>query len=142
MPFDESERQIFKKVWERVKKRKDSLRPLEQWRGRGLGIEGWLKVETLNALNVKKVQNVGVDLIVEEKGETKKVELKAQTGFGLGKWLTDAACKADVDICLYLQSRSKLMNSRIRKLKCAGFDIDCREINSHWILMLIKCKKK
>ena len=75
--------EIFFVVSNRIKMKRDSLRPIKKFPTSG--IEGWLKVEVVASLErtryaVKKLNNKGPDLLLEN---NMMIELKAATDFNV-----------------------------------------------------------
>lgn len=149
MPFDEKERRILERVSSRIRQRKDSLDALSKVRQQGVGFEGWLKVETIAALKdiVEEisVKSPGPDLEMCINGETGRVELKAHnlTSFG---WARNGAKKYATVSCLFLMKSGKNLARDIEKTQSEGFEIKVENIDTDWIIGLLKrgrsdCKK-
>ncbi len=75
--------ELFKKISERIENNSDSLQYCKICNN--MGLEGWLKVETIRALEnkVKKVCGKGADLILDVNNEEIKVELKGMSNFDI-----------------------------------------------------------
>ena len=138
---------ILSTVLKRVQKRVDSLEPLSRFAGRGLGIEGWFKVETIAALehiaNIK-VNNKGPDLTIVIGGEIKEVELKAHNlRFS---WVKEGIKQHEkagrhVDSCLFLIPKGKNLARDKEKLRREGFQVSTRNVGSKWIVGTLKRKQ-
>lgn len=129
-------KEILKKVARRIRDRADSLKPMKRFARSG--IEGWLKVETVAALQgeVKSLQNKGPDVIL--KGEI-PIELKAATNFEAG-WVADGALKHDCP-CLFLGDGAK--HDRIadlladRGVELVGYEV-FSDGETEWVLGIVK----
>jgi len=137
---------ILDNVSKRIGERRDSLKALLRFKGRGLGIEAWFKVETIAALeSISKVDvnNKGPDLKIAIDGKTKEIELKAHTdGFA---WIKNGIEQHEksgrhVDSCLFLMPKRKNPDKDEEKLKREGFQVSIRDIDSNWIVGLLKRK--
>lgn len=149
MAFDAIEKAIFNRVFKRIEERKDSIKSLEPFRAKGVGIEGWLKVEVIRALEempgikVTKINGKGADLTLKiEKDGEKKIELKSGTNFGLS-YVNKAIKKYPEAPCLFLlaSNRPKDDKKKMNGMK-AELDIYQKEIKSKgtgiWIIGLVK----
>ena len=137
---------ILRTVVKRVRKRVGSLEPLLMFPSGGLGIEGWLKVETIAALEYIakiKVNNNGPDLTIVINDETKEVELKAHRGgfSWIKKGITQhESAGKHVDSCLFLMPKGKNLARDKEKLEREGFQVSTRNIGSKWVVGMMKRK--
>jgi len=135
MSFTQNEENMLHKVTARIKERKDSLEPfLELTKGKG--IEAWLKVEAVKALGlqvVKDVKNKGPDLIIQFSNEPEsKIELKAHNGD------TFQIPRYPKFTCLFLMHRGKNFDKNRQRVLNKGFIVKTDDIDSHWIIGLLK----
>lgn len=141
MPFDEKERRILERVSSRIRERKDSLDALSKVQQQGVGFEGWLKVETITALKdiaeEIRVKSPGPDLEIRINGETKRVELKAHnlTSFA---WARSGTKKYANVSCLFLMKSGKNLARDIEKIQSEGSEIKVENIDTDWIIGLLK----
>jgi hypothetical protein len=123
---------IFLPVASRIRTRADSLRAIKRFARSG--IEGWLKVEAVAALDakIKQVQNTGPDL---ELGDGTKIELKAATNFELS-WIIDAGLKYKCP-CLFLgdgKDRAKIEKiNQLSNINLIGYEI-FSDGESDWVI--------
>ena len=135
-PFEKYELRILQLIRERITKRSDSLANLQEF-GQDLGIEGWLKVEAIQALKndfLIRVKNEGPDLVLttDDSQTVKKVELKADTA---NYFVSDEIAKKfpSADIIVYLKRQTR------RELE--GYDIERDSIGTNgWELGMLKPK--
>ncbi|MBX5453910.1 MAG: hypothetical protein K6U10_08225 [Acidobacteriia bacterium] len=139
---------IFRPIADRVKSRgEDSLKDFTRFVKSG--IEGWLKVEAVQALGsrVRKLQNKGPDLELETDDPIKLfIELKAATDFNI-KWITQDLYKYLREqeyknarlFCLFLGA-DKDISTKLKRLSGQAAVIAYRRFmagNDEWIIGLI-----
>jgi hypothetical protein len=146
---EEQLKSIFQQIASRLESRRDSLSEIKKLENssngsKGMGIEGWLQVEAVKALGekIKKVQNRGPDLIIDDNGKKFDIELKGMSNFSV----TDNSFKAhQADTYLFLcdfdgnQEKKLERLKNIKKWKL----IDYRKFNDgvgDWILFMMKFK--
>jgi len=104
--------ELFNIIFNHISKRVESLSTIEQrrFREKGIGLEGWLKVEILKALElagkiniVKDVKGKGPDLIFKN---GLKVELKAASDFNYKYFLSGLGYK-NCSYCIFLGYNEK-----------------------------------
>ena len=155
MTDEELKKHVFKPVLKRLNERKESLSHLKRFLGEGKGIEAWLKVEVLAALETKKVKvadfyGKGADLKLSN---GQRIELKAATDFNPRHIVKDGAEKHKAP-CLFLadgrddEPRSKKLRKnriqRFEKLHAKLVDeqkLDCGN-GCKWIVGLVRPPRK
>lgn len=130
---------VFNPLVDHIRKRRKSLTEVKRFSN--VGIEGWLKVETIAALSekIKAVQNKGPDLILEGNIE---IELKAATGFSLA-WIKGGLKYGTA--CLFL-----LDGSDRERIKALEYDksinvIGCKQFNdgkNQWVIGIVEPIRK
>lgn len=131
------EKDIFKPVAERIRKRADSLKNIKKFPR--TGIEGWFKVEIIAALDqrVCRLQNKGPDLLLDDDTE---IEIKAATDFNK-VYLFDPIRKYGCP-CLFLGDGRKpesLTENVTEHFEIVAYEIISDGMND-WLLGLIKPK--
>ena len=130
---------VFNTLVGHIRKRRKSLAEVKRFRN--VGIEGWLKVETIAALSekIKAVQNKGPALILEGNIE---IESKAATDFSLA-WIKGGLKYGTT--CLFL-----LDGSDREKIKALKYDksinvIGCKQFNdgkNQWVIGIAEAMRK
>jgi hypothetical protein len=131
------EKDIFKPVAERIRKRADSLKNIKKFPR--TGIEGWFKVEIIAALDqrVFRLQNKGPDLLLDDDTE---IEIKAATDFNK-VYLFDPIRKYGC-LCLFLgdgKNPELLTENVTEHFEFVAYEIISDGMND-WLLGLIKPK--
>ena len=141
---EEQLKKIFQQIARRIEKRKDSLTTIKKLEKnsttKGMGIEGWLKVETAKALGdkIKKIQNRGPDIILEDNGTIFEIELKGMSNFSITENSLNKNPQAD--IYLYLCGCDTNKWKELLKFKTWKL-VDKRIFNDgvgEWILFMVK----
>jgi len=148
MASNHTPKEIFVLVADHVKRRKESLREIKRFKN--TGIEGWLKVETIAALqdDVTELDEMDIspDLVVEVHGNKLEIELKAATDFNTG-YIKNGATRyaSERTFCLFLGDGSD--KEKIEEL-LSDSDIEVvsretfRDNGNKWIIGLIKPSKE
>jgi hypothetical protein len=139
---------ILDKVSRRVKERVDSLEKLvdPKFEGHGMGIEGWLKVEAIAALqpHIDKVRNRGPDLKIFIHDENREIELKGHNmhTWSLAKHGIEQHEKKDTPIngCLFLARMPQNPDKEKGKIENSRFELLPRKISNNWFVGLLKKK--
>ena len=134
---------IFKLVSNHIEQKSDSLIDIKKYEE--MGLEGWLKVESLNALrnrfNVKKVGGPGADFLLELDNKEVEIELKGMVNFDpsyIGKGLSQA------DYCLFLADGDEKRFDKLLSYEDVEL-VDSKffgEENNKWIVAMIKKRSK
>ncbi|MCP8317166.1 MAG: hypothetical protein H3Z51_09970 [archaeon] len=126
----------------RIRERIDSLEPFLKFQQHGLGMEGWLRVETVAALRnipeIKeiKVKNKGPDLTIflSNEPEPKEVELKAHNSTSVA-WCKSWRNKYPKVTCLFLMRKGRNLS---KDLESEGFLVKIEDVDSNWITGILK----
>ena len=128
---------ILRPIANRISERKEYLQNLGRYR-KNLGIEGWLKVETMDVLgeNILKVQNKGADLLLKNGLE---IELKGAVDFNIS-YIKSGALKYNSP-CLFLgnckdKNKIKRLESD-NEIEMIGYEIINDGVNN-WIIGMIQ----
>jgi|WetSurMetagenome_2_1015567.scaffolds.fasta_scaffold81512_1 hypothetical protein len=140
MPLDLI-KDIFDPVVEKIKQKIESLRNIKPFKG--VGIEGWFKVEIVAALGnkVKSIKNSGPDLELED---GTKIEIKAATDFNKN-YFFDPIQKYNAP-CLFLAdgSNPKKLTDNLRDDVELVYEVinDPKEgSKGDWLIGLVKPKR-
>jgi len=139
---------IFDIALNRISQNADSLYAIKNYRHSG--VEGWLKVELVQAFydhelyNVCKIFNTGADLGISssEDGKIKFIELKGMTNFDVER-VCRGLNRANADCCLFLVKNKerqfeKLLNKDHIELVNYAYLL---QNTDDWLLGMIKKKQ-
>lgn len=136
MIADDLYNEIFVPVKNRIIERKESLSTLNKIQS-SISFEGWLKIETIKAIEgkVAKVKNKGLDLVLS--GENSAIELKASTDKINYNYFTDTNKeKYKAPILIIAGGDEKSLKNITNKYKMNVIGVEA--INNDLILCLVE----